>query len=41
METRRERKNMILKMPGSQWVSRKNKQLTAKVKAILKKFKFR
>lgn len=39
METRREKKNIILKIPKSQWVNRKIKQLNAKVKATFKKIK--
>ena len=39
METRRERKNIILKIPRSQWVNRKIKQVNAKIKSTVKKIK--
>jgi hypothetical protein len=39
METKRGKKNMILKLPNSQWVNRKIKQVNAKVKSIFKKIK--
>jgi len=39
METRREKKNIILKLPKSQWVNRKIKQVNAKVKASIRKIK--
>ncbi len=41
METRREKKNIILKIPRSQWVSRKNKMLTSRLKAVLRKIKLK
>ena len=41
METRREKKNIILKIPRSQWVSRVNKLMNAKVKATLKRLKIK
>lgn len=39
METRREKKNIILKIPQSQWFNRKIKQVNAKVKSTLRKVK--
>jgi hypothetical protein len=39
METRREKKKIILKLPKSQWVNRKIKQVNAKVKATIRKIK--
>jgi len=39
METRRERKNIILKIPRSQLVNRKIKQVNARIKTIVKKIK--
>jgi hypothetical protein len=41
MEARRERKNIILTIPRSQWVNRKNKMATAKIKSIQKKIKLK
>jgi hypothetical protein len=41
METRREKKNIILTIPRSQWVNRKSKMLNAKIKSILKKIKLK
>ncbi len=41
MEKRRGRKNIILKIPKSQWINRKIKQLNAKVKATFKNFKIK
>jgi len=39
METRREKKNIILKLPKSQWVNRKIKQVNARVRETFKKIK--
>jgi hypothetical protein len=39
MEPRREKKNIILKIPNSQWVNLKNKQMNARVKATVKRIK--
>jgi hypothetical protein len=39
MEPRREKKNIMLKMPRSEWVHRKVKQMNAMVKATFKKIK--
>jgi len=39
METRREKKNIILKIPRSQWVNRKLKQVNEKIKATVKRIK--
>ncbi len=41
METRREKKNIILKIPRSQLVSRKNKMVTSRLKAVLRKIKLK
>ncbi|MEN6421573.1 MAG: hypothetical protein ABFD76_06450 [Smithella sp.] len=41
METRREKKNIIQKMPRSQLISRKSKMVAAKLQAILKKIKLK
>jgi hypothetical protein len=41
METRREKKNIILTQPKSQWVNRKIKQINEKVKASLKRIKLK
>lgn len=39
MESRREKKKIILKQPKSQWVNRKIKQVKEKVKATSKKIR--
>jgi len=39
METRREKKNIILKIPRSQLINRKIKQVNEKIKSTLKKIK--
>lgn len=39
METRREKKNIILTIPRSQLVNRKIKQVNEKIKSTLKKIK--
>ncbi len=39
MEPRREKKNIMLKIPKSQWVYRKNKQMKATVRATGKRIK--
>jgi hypothetical protein len=39
METRRERKNIILKIPRSQWVNRKIKQVNARIKSTFRRVK--
>jgi hypothetical protein len=41
METRREKKNIILKIPQSQWFNRKIKQVNEKVKVSTKRLRFR
>lgn len=41
MEPRREKKNIILKIPRGQWVYRKVKQMNAKVKATVRRIKQR
>ncbi len=41
METRREKKNIILKIPRSQFISRKSKMVKARLKAVLKKIKLK
>ncbi|MGB5218336.1 MAG: hypothetical protein WBN66_08555 [Smithella sp.] len=39
MEPRREKKNIILKIPKSLWFNRKIKQANARVKATIRKIK--
>jgi len=39
MESRREKKKIILKQPKSQWVNRKIKQGNAKVQSTVRKIK--
>ncbi len=39
METRREKKNIILKLPKSQWVNRKIKQVNERVRTTTKRIK--
>jgi hypothetical protein len=41
METRREKKNIILKIPQSQLFNRKIKQVNARAKATIRKIKHR
>jgi len=41
METRREKKNIILTIPRSQLVNRTNKMVKTRLKSILKKIKLK